>query len=107
MSDLKKIEKNFHDLINNAMSKNYDRNFEFPKLTRDLLTKEEFVWPRGGFFVLFLYFLKCEDDNCLLYVNARDGNFNELFIIDDNSYKWIKDGDYEKLRSENNIEPKE
>lgn len=106
MSDLKKIEKNFHDLIGNAMPKDYYDDFEFPALTKDLLAKEESFLPRG-YPVLFLYFLRCEDDVCLLYVNACDGNFSELFIIDDDSYKWIKDEDYEKIRSKSNIEPKE
>ena len=104
MRDLKKIESNFHDLIKNAMPKDYDDDFELPTLTEDLLTKEEFTIPRGSYFVIFKYFLKCNDGKCLLYVNVCDGSMDELFIIDENAYNWIRNGDYRKIKSENNIE---
>ena len=105
MCDLKRIETNFHNLIKNAIADDCCDDFEFPILTRNLLRKEEFMYPLGGYLVVFRYFLKYGDGKCLLYVNACDGRMDELFIIDDDSYKWIKNGDYRKIRSENNIEP--
>ena len=103
MYDLKKIEKNFHDLIGNAMPKDCYDDFEFPALTMDLSSIEESIMPPGDYLVYFFYFLKCEDEKCLLYVNVFP--VDELFIIDENSYKWIKNGDYKKVRAENNIGP--
>lgn len=104
MCDLKRIEKNFHDLIKNAFWENFDGNFEFPTLTKDLLTKEEIVivinMP-GGFF----HFLKCENEKYVLYVRAFAPGVDEMFKIDERSYQWIKNGDYRKIRFENNIVP--
>ena len=104
MHNLKKVEKNFHDLIKNGFWEKHDSNFEFPTLTKDLLTKEEaigVVRMPGVFF----YFLKCEDGKYVLYVRACGPGIDELFKIDDNSYQWIKNGDYKKIRFENNIAP--
>lgn len=102
MSDLKKIEDNFHNLLRNALSKNFMDDFKFPTLTRELLKKEEFVMVRN-LICGFLYFLKCENGKYVLYARTL-GYLNEMFRIDDESHKWIRDGNYRKLRDENNIE---
>ncbi|MBO6111289.1 MAG: hypothetical protein J6P12_10645 [Methanobrevibacter sp.] len=99
MKDLKKIENNFHNLIKNI---EIGDDYKFPKLTRDLLKKEEFVHVPGmcGGFICFL---SCENEKIVLYANTIS-TVNEMFRIDDESYEWIRNGDYRKIRAENNIE---
>lgn len=98
MKELKKIENNFHKLIKNILTSD---DYKFPKLTLDLLKKEEFVHVPG--MIGFICFLSCENEKFVLYANTI-GRVNELFRIDDESYQWIKNGDYRKIRAENNIE---
>lgn len=99
MHDLKKVEKNFHDLIRSIYKKR-PISFELPEITEKLLTKQAALdMPEtfGGFF----YFLAIEDEKPVLYVGVfsrMDPDLDRLCIVDEQSYRWIEDGSYsEKL----------
>ena len=106
MYDLKKIEENFHKLICEFIFKNplEREGYQFPKLTEELLTHEDFTrvpGMYGGFF----YYLKIENGKPVLYANASSRmDLDELYIVDEESYKWIKNGNYYEELNKNKIE---
>ena len=104
MNDLKNVERNFHDLIGSCLSERFLEHFEFPQLSDKLLKNQSAVDlpPFGAFF----YFLAIEDGKPVLYVNARsrmDLDLDRLCIVDGESFEWIEDGDYTKIRQEHGV----
>ncbi|MBR4447200.1 hypothetical protein [Methanobrevibacter sp.] len=106
ISDLKKIEENFHILINDFyLSQDCigDYDYRFPKITEDLFVREDFnrvPGMYGGFF----YFLNLESGKPILYANASSRmDLDELIIIDEICYTWVDD-DYGKMLSGSKIE---
>ena len=106
ISDFKKIEENFKILIKDFFLYKGDMGdyeYCFPELTDDLYIKEEFnrvPGMYGGFF----YFLKLEDGKPILYAEASSRmDLEELYIIDETCYMWVKDGKYYEEISKSNI----
>lgn len=95
MSDLKKVERNFHILIKDLFLNEKcigDYDYRLPELSEDSFGREEFhrvPGMYGGFF----YSLKLEDGKPILYANASSRmDLDELYIVDDVCYRW--NGDY-------------
>ena len=93
LSSLKKVERNFHILIEDFfLIKNMigDYDYHLPELREDCFDKEEFhrvPGMYGGFF----YILKLEDGKPVLHANASSRmDLDEDYIIDEICYIWIK-----------------
>lgn len=104
--DLKRIEENFRILVKDFFLNEKcigDYDYHFPKITEDLYIQEEFNRV-PGMFGGFFYFLKLEDGKPVLYAEASSRmDLEELYIIDETCYRWIKDGIYYEEKSKTNI----
>ena len=105
--DLKKVEKNFHDLIR-GIYKERDIPFDLPEITEELLAHEDVI-DLPGTFGGYFYFLAIEDEKPVLYVNAfsrMDLDLDRMCIIGEDSCQWIEDGNYAQKRIEHHVEIK-
>ena len=104
MYDLKKVEKNFQDFIRNIYPED-DIPVDLPEITEDLLTKQWGI-DLPGTFGGFEYFLAIEDEKPILYLKAfsrMDLDLDRVAIVDDESFKWIENVDYEEKLKEHGL----
>lgn len=104
MHDLNKIEKNFQDFIRNIYPKD-DIPVDLPEITEELLTKQEVI-DLPGTFGGFFYFLAIEDEKPILYLQAfsrMDLDLDKVAIVDEESFKWVENVDYEQKLKEHGI----
>lgn len=105
MKGLRKIEGNFHELIGKFLNRKCIGDYEYslPELDEELLNHERFHRV-PGMFGGFFYFMTVEDGRYVLYAHASSRmDFDELYIVDEESYRWIENGNYYEKLGENKI----
>lgn len=104
MDDLERVEKNFQDFIRNIYPEN-DIPVDLPEITEKLLEKQWGI-DLPGTFGGFDYFLAIEDEKPILYLKAfsRMDNFlDRVAIVDEESFKWVENVDYNKKLKEHGL----